>query len=125
MKGVLDTKDKQINDMKTELEKYRKEKPEFIEDRAALQKLFQTASKAAMGGLYDWPPFVVTKFQNSIIVWLASFNVSLLKECEDEKETEGKSQGETAAPVEVSNDRGKDAAEEEKKSKAQHLSRYS
>ncbi len=53
MKGVLETKDKQINDMKAELEKYRKEKPEFNEDRASLQKLFQTASKAAMGGLID------------------------------------------------------------------------
>ncbi len=49
MKGVLDTKEKQIHDMKAELETYRKEKQEFIEDRAALQKLFQTASKAAMG----------------------------------------------------------------------------
>jgi hypothetical protein len=53
MKGVLDTKEKQIHDMKAELEKYRKEKQEFIEDRAALQKLFRTASKAAMGGMYD------------------------------------------------------------------------
>ncbi len=68
MKGVLDTKDKQIHDMKAELEKFRKEKHEFIEDRAALQQLFQTASKAAMGGMYVWPPFVVAKFQNSIIV---------------------------------------------------------
>jgi hypothetical protein len=51
MKGVLDTKEKQIHDMKAELEKYREEKQEFIEDRAALQKLFQTANKAAMGGI--------------------------------------------------------------------------
>ncbi len=53
------------------------------------------------------------------------FNQKELKECEDEKETEGKSQGETVAPAEASNDRGRDAAAEEKKSKAQHLSRYS
>ncbi len=63
MKGVLDTKEKQIHDMKAELEKYRKEKQEFIEDRAALQKLFQTASKAATGGMYHWPPFVVANFK--------------------------------------------------------------
>jgi hypothetical protein len=53
MKGALDKKDKQIHDIKAELEKYRKEKQDFIEDRSALQKLFQTASKAAIGGMYD------------------------------------------------------------------------
>ncbi len=62
MKGALDKKDKQIHDIKAELEKYRKEKQDFIEDRSALQKLFQTASKAAIGGMYDWPTFVVAKF---------------------------------------------------------------
>ncbi len=51
MKGVLDTKEKQIYDMKAELEKHRKEKQEFIQDRVALQKLFQTAGKAAMCGI--------------------------------------------------------------------------
>jgi hypothetical protein len=53
MEGALDTKEKQIHDMKAELETYHKESLEFIEDRAALQKLFQTASKAAIGGMYD------------------------------------------------------------------------
>jgi hypothetical protein len=51
MKEVLESKEKQIQDMKMELEKFRKEKQDFVEDRAALQKLFQTASKAAIGNL--------------------------------------------------------------------------
>jgi hypothetical protein len=68
--------------------------------------------------------FRCSKFQNSIIVWLTchfQFYQKDLKECD--KETEGETQGETVVPAEASNDRGKDAGEE-KKSKAQHLSRY-
>jgi hypothetical protein len=48
MKEVLNTKEQQIYEMANELERFRQEKQEFLEDQAALQRLFQTAGKSRM-----------------------------------------------------------------------------